>query len=191
LEKKEIKLEIKIVYKWLGIFGLAFFLISLAEFIFNLIFNMTISMNLNGDNLPVGGVIFTSGFMPIHAILIEIVLISANLIFMALGAILFFISKKKEFQELNLAKYILMIGLFLIIGGFFRITFLTFLGKTEIATSTISIQFQAAIYTPSITPLFGAIIWIYFIGVVCSFLISGTIFGAIGLKWILNLQNKE
>ena len=184
-------MEIKLVYKWLGIFGLAFFLIALVELTFNLIFSMTITMNLNGDNLPVGGVIFTSGFMPIHAMLIEIVLISATLIFMALGAILFFISRKKEFQELNLAKYLLITGLFLIIGGFFKVTFLTFLGKTEITTGTIPISFQEAIYTPSITPLFGAIIWMYFIGVACTFLISGVIFGAIGLKWILNLQENN
>jgi hypothetical protein len=184
-------LEIKVVYKWLGIFGVAFFLISMVELILNLIFSMTIPMNLNGDNLPVGGVIFASGFMPVHAILIEIILLCTILIFMALGAILFFISRKKEFQELNLAKYILIIGLFLMIGGFFNVTFLTFLGKTEINTGSITIQFQTAIYTPSITPLFGAIIWMYFIGVVCTFLISGVIFGAVGLKWILNLQKKK
>ena len=184
-------MEIKLVYKWLGIFGVAFFLISMIELIFNLIFSMMIPMNLDGDNLPVGGVIFASGFMPIHAILIEVILLCSILIFMALGAILFYISRKKEFQELNLAKYILMIGLFLMIGGFFKVAFLTFLGKTKITTGTITISFQEAIYFPSITPLLGAIIWMYFIGVVCSFLISGVIFGAVGLKWILNLQEKK
>ncbi|MFX0009127.1 MAG: hypothetical protein ACFE9R_02325 [Candidatus Hermodarchaeota archaeon] len=184
-------MEIKLVYKWLGIFGVAFCLITMVELIFNLLFSMTITMNLNGDILPVGGLIFASGFMPIHAMLIEVILLCVILIFMALGAILFFISRKKKFQELNLAKYILMIGLFLIIGGFFKLTFLTFLEKTGITTGTISIQFQDAIYTPSITPLFGAIIWMYFIGIACTFLISGVIFGAVGLKWILNLQETK
>ena len=184
-------MEIKLIYMWLGIFGLAFFLISVVELIFNLIFNIAITMNLSSDNLPIGDVIFTSGFMPIHAILIEVIIISTTLIFMALGAIVFFISRKKGFHELNLAKYLLLIGLFLILGGFFKMTFLTFLGKTEIIAGTTSIQFQDAVYNQSITPLFGAIIWMYFIGAICSFLISGIIIAAVGLKWILNLQEKK
>jgi hypothetical protein len=33
--------------------------------------------------------------------------------------------------------------------------------------------------------------WVYFIIVVCSILISGLIFGAIGLQWMLLIQNEE
>jgi hypothetical protein len=33
--------------------------------------------------------------------------------------------------------------------------------------------------------------WVYFIVVVCSLLISGLVFGGIGLQWMLLIQNER
>jgi hypothetical protein len=32
--------------------------------------------------------------------------------------------------------------------------------------------------------------WVYFIVVVCSFLVSGLIFGGVGLQWMLLIQDE-
>jgi hypothetical protein len=184
-------LDAKFIYKWLGVFGLAISIISLIELVFFILFNSVINMNLESHFYSIGMVIFNSGFMPPHASLIGTVIFSAIIIYILLGATLYLVSRRKTLEDLVLAKFILLIGLFLIIGGFFKMAFSVFLGKTTITTGTISITFQDAVYNQLITPLFGVIIWIYLIGVVCSLLISGLIFGAVGLKWILILQENS
>ena len=174
----------------MGRLGLTFFGISLVELVFSIIFNTAIVMNLNGDNYTVGEVILASGFMDIHALLIDIIIISTIIIFLTLGLILYLVSKKKALGEFTLAKFLLLIGLFLIIGAFFKMTFLVFLGKSEINTGTLPLFFHDAMFSQSITPLLGLVIWMSFIGIVCCFLIFGLIFGAVGLKWSLSLQEK-
>ena len=90
-----------------------------------------------------------------------------------------------------LAKFLLLIGLFLIIGGFIKTNFIVLLGNSTINTGITTITLQDALYTPSITPIFGAIMWIYFTVVISCFLISGLIFGGIGLKWMLLIQEEQ
>jgi hypothetical protein len=186
-----ITLESNFIYKWLGIFGLGFFSISIIELLFFILLNTVINMNLDGQLHTIGIVIFTSEFMSPHSILIGTVIFSSIIIYIALGVTLYIVAHKKSLENLVLAKFILLIGLFLLIGGFFKMSFIVFLGRTTINTGTISINFQDAIYNQLITPIFGAIVWVYLIGVICCLLISGLIFGAVGLKWILNQQGKS
>jgi len=184
-------LDAKFIYKWLGVFGLGICCISLIELTFFILLNSIIDMNIESQLYTIGVVVFTSGFMPPHSILIGTVIFSSIVIYIVLGAILYLVSRRKSLENMVLAKFVLLIGLFLIIGGFFKLTFIVFLGKTTITSGAISITFQEAIYDALITPLFGAIIWMYLIGVICSLLISGLIFGAVGLKWILKLQENS
>jgi hypothetical protein len=69
--------------------------------------------------------------------------------------------------------------------------FIVLLGKTTINSVPTPITFQNALYSPSITPIIGAIMWMYFSFLIYCFLISGMIFGGIGLKWMLLIQEKE
>ena len=85
----------------------------------------------------------------------------------------------------------LLIGLFFVIGGFIKMSFIVLLGNNIISTGSTTITFQNALYSPSVTPVIGAIMWVYFIVVVCSLLISGMVFGGIGLQWMLLIQDEE
>lgn len=98
---------------------------------------------------------------------------------------------KGAIENLTLAKFLLLIGLFLIIGGFIKTNFIVLLGSSSINTGLTTVTLQDALYTPTITPIFGAIMWIYFTVVVSCFLISGLIFGGIGLKWMLLIQEEK
>ena len=52
-----------------------------------------------------------------------------------------------------------------------------------------SYNFIEIIFNFSITPLFVAIMWLYLIVVVATMIISGLIFGGVGLQWFLKLQD--
>ena len=104
---------------------------------------------------------------------------------------IFTVANKNTLDDKILAKFLLLIGLFLIIGGFITMNFIVLLGNSTINTGLTTIKFRNALYTPSITPVIGAIMWFYFPFVVSCFLISGLIFGGIGLKWLLLIEEKE
>lgn len=183
-------MERKVVLKWLSIFSVSFFILSIVELLDLIIFSTVITMDLDGP-LTIFNVIFLSGFMSIHAPLLWIFLLCVICAFIALALSIYKVAKKQIIENYNLAKFMLLIGLFFVIGGFIKMSFITILGNNTISTGLTTITFQNAIYSPSITSVIGAIMWIYFIVVVCSFLISGMIFGGYGLQWMLLIQDEE
>ena len=182
-------MERKAVLKWVKIFSIAFFLLSIVELLDLILFSTLINLNLDGSQYNVFYIIFQSGFMTIHATLLWIFLICVICGFIALSYSIFSVAKKGAIENLTLAKFLLLIGLFLIIGGFIKTNFIVLLGNTPLNTGIPGVNtFQKALYESIITPLFGLIMWLYFTIVVSCFLISGLIFGGIGLKWMLLIQ---
>lgn len=184
-------MERKVVLKWLSIFSISFFILSIVELIDLIIFSTVITMNLDAQQFTIFSVIFQSGFMSIHAPLLWIILLCVICAFIALAFSIYRVAKKQIIEDFNLAKFLLLIGLFLVIGGFIKMSFVVLLGKNIINTGLTTITFQNALYSPTITPVIGAIMWVYFIVVVCSFLVSGLIFGGVGLQWMLLIQDEE
>jgi len=182
-------MERKLVLKWLSIFSVGFFILSIVELLDLIIFSTVITMDLDGQ-LTIFNVIFQSGFMSIHAPLLWIILLCVICAFIALAFSIYRVAKKQIIEDYNLAKFMLLIGLFFVIGGFIKMSFIILLGNNIISTG-LNPTFQNALYTPTITPAIGAIMWVYFIVVVCSLLISGLIFGGIGLQWMLLIQDEE
>ncbi len=185
-------MERKAVLKGIKIFSIAFFLLSIVELLDFILFSTVINLNLGGSQYNVVYIIFQSGFMTIHATLLWIFLICVICGFIALSYSIFSVAKKGAIENLTLARFLLLIGLFLIIGGFIKTNFIVLLGNSFIDMGVPSPDtLQEALYNPSITPLFGLIMWFYFTVVVSCFLISGLIFGGIGLKWMLLIQEEK
>jgi hypothetical protein len=183
-------MERKVILKWLSIFSVCFFVLLTVELLDLIIFSIAINMDLDGQ-LTIFYLIFQSGFMSIHAPLLWIFLLCVICAFIALILSIYRVAKKQIIENYNLAKFLLLIGLFFVIGGFIKMSFIVLLGNNIVSTGSTTITFQNALYSPTITPVIGAIMWVYFIIVVCSILISGLIFGAIGLQWMLLIQNEE
>ncbi|MFX0074385.1 MAG: hypothetical protein ACFE96_03010 [Candidatus Hermodarchaeota archaeon] len=184
-------MERKAVLKWLKIFSIAFFLLSVVELLNLILFSTIINLNLDSSQYSVANLIFQSGFMTIHAILLWIFLLCVICGFIALSYSIFAVARKNIIENYILAKFLLIIGLFLIIGGFIKTNFIVLLGNSNINTGITNIPLQEALYNPSITPIFGTIMWIYFTVVVSCFLVSGLIFGGMGLKWMLLIQEEN
>ncbi|MBY8978856.1 MAG: hypothetical protein KGD72_00565 [Candidatus Lokiarchaeota archaeon] len=184
-------MERKVVIKWVKIFSISFLILSLVGLIDLILFSTLINLTLDSQQYTILTIIFQSDFMTFHAVLIWIVLLSIFCSFIALSCSIFKFVSKNTVEDKILAKFLLLIGLFLIIGGFITMSFIVLLGKSTINTGITNIIVQEALLSPSITPVIGAIMWLYFpFGVAC-FLISGLIFGGIGLKWMLLIEEEE
>ena len=183
-------MERKVVIKWLKIFSISFLILSLVGLVDLILLSMIINVTLDSQPYTILTIIFQSGFMNFHAALLWIVLLSIFCGFMVLSYSIFTVANKNTLDEV-LAKFLLLIGLFLIIGGFITMNFIVLLSNSTINTGLTTIIFRNALYTPSITPVIGAIMWWYFTDLIGCFLISGLIFGGIGLKWMLLIQEEE
>jgi len=184
-------MERKVVIKWLKIFSISFLILSLVGLVDLILFSTIINVTLDSTQFTILTIIFQSGFMTFHAVLLWIVLLSSFCGFIVLSFSIFKVYSNNTIKDEILAKFLLLIGLFLIIGGFIKMNFIVLLGNSIIDTGITNITFQHAIYTPSITSAIGALMWWYFTVVVGCFLISGLVFGGFGLKWMLLIQEEE
>ena len=184
-------MERKVVIKWLKIFSISFLILSLVGLVDLILFGTVITVSLDSQQYNILTIIFQSGFMSFHAGLIWIVLFSVFCGFIVLSYSIFNVANKNTLEDKILAKFLLLIGLFLIIGGFITMNFIVLLSNGTVDTGTTTDTFQNILLSPSITPVIGAIMWMYFIVPIYSFLISGLIFGGICLKWTLLIQEEE
>jgi len=178
-------MERKGIYKWIRIFGLIFLILSTLEVLVYILFSFMVNVDMGLENYIVIELIFASGYMTPHAGLIWVISLCIILCFAMVGFYLVRIAGKKALANLTLARFCLLIGLFLILGGFIKMEFIVLLARSEIDPNFI---FQDFVYNSLYIPLIGSIMWVYFTLVTCIFLVSGLIFGGFGLKWILNLQ---
>ena len=186
-------MERKAVLKWLKIFSAGFFILSIVELLNLISFSFLVNLTLDSTQYNIFSVIFQSGFMTAHAMLLWIILLCVICSFIVLSLTIFRVAKKNTIENHLLAKFLLLIGLFLIIGGFIKTNFIVLLGNGNLNTimpvlPVLPDTLQNVIYWQS---LFGTLMWIYFIIVTSCFLISGLIFGGIGLKWTLLIQEEE
>jgi len=184
-------MERKVVIKWLKIFSISIFILSLVGLADFILFSTLTNVSLDSQQFTILTIIFQSSFMTFHAGLLWIVLFSIFCGFIVLSYSIFTVANKNTLDDEVLAKFLLLIGLFLIIGGFITMNFMVLLGNSTINTGPPPITFQNALYSPSITPVIGTIMWLYLIVPVYCFLVSGLIFGGIGLKWMLLIQEEE
>ena len=184
-------MERKVVIKWLKIFSISFLILSVIGVIDLILLSSIINLFLEGQYFTILTLIFQSSLMSFHAMLIWIILLVIFCGFIGFSFAIFKVANDNTVKDKILAKFLLLIGLFLIIGGFITMNFVVLLGKTTINSVPTPIAFEIALYSPSVTPVIGAIMWRYFTFLISCFLVSGMIFGGIGLKWMLLIQEKE
>jgi len=180
----------KVVLKYLKLFGLGFIIVSLIEFIDIILLSTVIKTSINGDNLTLIQLLFETGLFTIDSAFLWIFLMIIPFIFIALGFILIKIVKKENLDRSILSKDILIIGLFLLVGSFIKMVYVVFLANTKLNLGS-PVKFQHLLYNPLITPFIGAVMWIYLYSVTGAYLISGLIFGGVGLKWILIIEKER
>ncbi|NVM36498.1 MAG: hypothetical protein HWN81_12955 [Candidatus Lokiarchaeota archaeon] len=172
------------ILRFLQIVGLIFMIVSLIEIVFFIVLHFT-PFTLNSDSLLLSEFIYSAEIIPLSGTLLWIFLITAMVCYLILGIFMYKIILSKTIESWSLAKYIVIIGMVILLGGFVKMNFLVLLGKTKITTISDSIRFQTALYNPNVTPLIPALFWIIYIAINCYILIIGLCVTGVGIKWTL------
>ena len=176
------------VLRFLEIIGSIFIIVSLTEIAYLILLNFT-PFILDGNSVLLSEFIYSATIFPLSGTLLWLFVNISAVCFIIFGVFIFKLSSNKNIESIPLAKYIVVIGMVIVLGSFVKMDFLVLLGKTNITTTFTNISFQNALFDPSTTAIIPAIFWVYFISINCFLLISGLILTAIGIKWTL-LQEK-
>ena len=177
------------ILRFLQIVGLIFIIVSLVEIVFFIALHFT-PFTLNGDSILLSEFIYSAEIIPLSGTILWLFLITAMVCYLILGIFMFKIISSKTIESWSLAKYMVVMGMVILLGGFVKMNFLVLLGKTDITTLSGSIRFQTALYNPTITPIIAALVWIIYISINCYILIIGLCVTGIAIKWSL-LQEEE
>ncbi len=183
-------MEHKKVLKFLQIIGLIFIIVSLVEIVFIIGMHFT-PFTLNGDSILLSEFIYAADIVPLSGTLLWIVSIIATVCFLILGFFMYKIILSKTIESWPLAKYMVVLGMVILLGGFVKMNFLVLLGKINISTISGPIRFQTAIYSLTVTPIMVNFFWIIFISINCFILIAGLFVTGIAIKWSLLQEQTE
>ena len=174
------------VSKYLRFFSLSFIVVSIIELITVVVFHAT-ELNV-GKKMIVQEVLFTSGLFPLSGTIKWILLILLMCCFLLFGIVLHKVAKIDENKIRVLSRQLIVMGVFILIACYVELEYIMLLSNTEILVNAELITFETALYNPSITPFFAAIMWISFTGVVCGYLVFGLIITSGGIQWSLEIE---
>ncbi|MFX1374325.1 MAG: hypothetical protein ACFFA0_00795 [Promethearchaeota archaeon] len=182
------------VLKFLEIVGSVFIIVSLIEIAYLILLNFT-EFIIDGNSMLLFEFVYSSSIFPFSGSILWLFMNISSLCFLILGIFMFRLSSNKNIETIPLAKFIVVIGMIIVLGAFVKMDFLVLLGNTNIISTITNIPFQFALYDTYITDLMPAIFWIYFISLNIFFMISGLGVTGTGIKWTLQQEeankNKE
>jgi len=177
------------VLKFLKIMGSIFILISLVEIVFIILMNF-VFFTIDGSSYLLNEIIYSSTMFQFAGTLLWIFLISAMACYAIIGLFMFKTGSKTDIESIPLAKFLVVIGMVILLAGFVKMNYLVNLGKTRITSTVTTVTFQTALYDMNITPIMPGIFWVFFISANIAILISGLVITAVGIKYTL-LQEQE
>jgi hypothetical protein len=183
-------MERNIILKWLKIFSIGYIIIFAIELLNLILFSNVIILSINSEQITISYLLFNSGYVDLQLAVLWIFYGITSAAFLILGVALFRIAKQNKRQNLNLAKTLLITGLFIIIANLFKYELIYLINKTLIDIGGFSAIFMNVIYNTSITPIVGAWMWFILTIITLTVLISSLIISAVGLQWGI-LQFKQ
>jgi hypothetical protein len=181
-------MEYKKVIKFLEIIGSIFIILSIIEIAYIILLNFT-QFNIDVTPIILLEFIYSPSFIPFSGTLLWLFLNISMFCFLILGIFMYKTASNKNIESGPLAKFMVVVGVIILLGSFVKMNYLVLLGKTMITTISGPVSFQLALFDSTITPVMPAIFWTFFISVNCCFLISGLGVTSVGIKWTL-LQEK-
>ena len=178
------------VLKFLKIVGSIFTIVSLVEIVYIILLNF-VYFNLDGNSLLLAEFVYSSTIFPPSGTLLWLFLIISMIFYLILGLFMFKVGSKNDIESIPLAKFLVVIGMVFLLGGFVKMNYLVLLGKTKITSTITTISFQSALYDMNITPIMPAIFWVFFISINISILLAGLVITAVGIKYTLLQEQQE
>jgi len=94
-------------------------------------------------------------------------------------------------DELKYSKYLLMIGVFIFVFSYIKLEYIVLMGDSSISILTYIVRFEVALLTPSISPFYIAVIWNFFVIVICTYLTLAMILSGWALVDIIEKTKKK
>ncbi|MFX1456856.1 MAG: hypothetical protein ACFFDB_15890 [Promethearchaeota archaeon] len=178
------------IVKFLKIIGLIFICLSIIEIVFVILLNFT-EFDLNGTPVLLSEFIYGSSYITLTGTILWLFNIFAIILFLILGFFIFKTAKVNTIHDKSLAKLMIVMGMMILLGAFVKMFYFVILGKTPVSTGSGTVTFQTALYSPDITTLTPAILWIFFMSVNTYSMIIGLIITVFGIKWTLQIEALE
>jgi len=176
------------VNAYLKFFSSCFIIVSIIELFMIIIFSMT-ELNI-GKTMSLIDFLFASGLFPLSGIILYCFLIIITCCLLILG-IVFRKVISKEINYKILSKYLIVLGLFVLISSFVKLEYIVLLSNKEVIVNAEAVIFEAILYNPVITPFYAAVLWISFSGIACGYLICGLIITAGGIQWSSEIAREK
>jgi hypothetical protein len=186
-------MEYEAVRKWLRSFGITIIVLSIIELI-NTLLILNTQVSFKGKKLLVQDLIYSSGRLPETSGVIFIFLNCCIACFIVFGYGLIKIISYKDIDYTIMAKYILVLGVIIIIFAYVKMGYIAYLEQAKIRLNGDSITFRYFIWkydTSVIGPYSLLISWTFYTATVCCYLIMGLIMAGGGLNWILELSKEQ
>ncbi len=183
-------LDFKDISKYLLFFGIAFVIGSVLEFITFYIL-MNISLHFESKTILLGDIIFTLGIIEFSKMICWIVLMIINLIYLLLGVLFIGLRLKKTMNNLVLAKYIIILGIFELVTSFTQLEYIVVIANTNITVGGISSTFNEIVLNPLISPYLMVACWIFYYAITGTYLFFGLFITAGAINWSNKISRNE
>ncbi|MBD3339469.1 MAG: hypothetical protein GF353_10190 [Candidatus Lokiarchaeota archaeon] len=181
-------MEHQAVKKGLVIVSITYIVLSLIE-LFNTLVLLNTEITVYGRKILFQDLVFSSGLLPFMGTLLFIFLISIVCFFLIFGVIMLLINRKETIDHKLFSKYVLVFGVLTLLFSYIKLGYYTFLNRTMIMYGGKTPTFQFVIYHSNL--LLVQFIWIFYLSVICYYLMVGLILGGSGLRYLLQLERSN
>ena len=179
----------KSIKKVLRTFGNVFILLSIIELI-GIIILWNTSFNLDGRKVLFQELILTSNIVPSYAKYIFFFLICSIFFFLIIGILHWKITAEIDLHDKSKPRQVLFLGVIVLAFAFIKMGYLVYLGSMRLDLKQPR-TFLSVVYNTNIVPFYVTVIWVFFISVVCCYLMIGLCEGGGGLKWTMYVRDNE
>ncbi|MFW9784268.1 MAG: hypothetical protein ACFFFB_18460 [Candidatus Heimdallarchaeota archaeon] len=184
-------MEHKKVVKFLKIVGLIFMIVSYIEISFHISLNFIEFNYIDFAPVLFSDIIYGSNYISLAGTVLWLFMIFSMICYFIVGFFLFKVTRKNKIETKSLAKFVVIIGMVVLMGALVKMNYLVLIGRTGITTYYGRVSIQFAFYDFDISSIAPGIFWIFFISANCAYLISGVVITGIGVKWTLLIEEAE
>lgn len=170
-------------------FGITFILLSIIELI-NVVLLWNSVFNLDGRKILFQELILTSTIFPSYAKFLFFFLICSICFFLIVGLLHLKLTSNIDLYDKSKPRQVLFLGVIVLAFSFIKMGYIAYLGSMRLNLKQPR-TFLSAVYNSNIVPFYVTVIWVFFISVVCCFLMIGLCEGGGGLKWSMFLRDNE
>ncbi|MHA1803590.1 MAG: hypothetical protein ACTSU4_03525 [Promethearchaeota archaeon] len=168
--------------KYLTFFYISFFIGVVLEFL-DFFLLMSSSFIIENEEILIWDIFFNSGNVSFYRTLSWIIILVLNCIYFGIGLIFFGLKHKKEIKPLVLAKFIIILGIFVLVNSFTHLEYLVVVANTPIPLDSGSILFKEIVWDSHYSSFILLAFWVFLYAITSLYLIFGLFITAGGINW--------